>query len=74
MNQLIKKVCVLCGVSFLLFVVYYGNFLSLKKSQDFIATIQRLDSIRSLPDFESKFSQALDIPSHRAGGIGAEYG
>lgn len=63
MDHIVKKIIAVVVSVFILSVAYYGNFLPLRMSQTFIATLRSLQSIKSLEEFENTVSVPLDIPS-----------
>ena len=63
MDSLFKKIIAIIVSIFIFSDAYYGNFLPMRMSQTFIATLRSLQSVRSLDEFENTVSVALDIPS-----------
>lgn len=63
MNILLKKTIVVAGIAFLGAIGYYGSILPLQKSQTFIVSLRRLDSVQSVAEFKALMSPVFDIPS-----------
>jgi hypothetical protein len=62
-NPLGKKIIAVVAIIFILYLAYYGSFLPLRKSQVFIETLKKLQTIRSYEEFEKAFSVPLNMPS-----------
>jgi hypothetical protein len=63
MSDAVKKTIAIAVTAALLGVAYYGNFLPMRKSQAFIATLRNTGSARSLQEFLGMFQQVFDMPS-----------
>ncbi|MEK7180870.1 MAG: hypothetical protein AAB738_00860 [Patescibacteria group bacterium] len=63
MNQLYKKIIAIAASGLLVFSVYFGSFLPLRKSQAFINTMRNLNNSPSLDEFKKAISVPLDLPS-----------
>ena len=63
MSDPVKKTIALVAAAAILFVAYYANYLPLRKSQAYIATLRMMGNIRSIDEFKSVFARVLDLPS-----------
>lgn len=63
MTPVIKKTIAAVLSGGVLVILYYGTFLPLRKSQQFIGTLNNLGSARSIDDFQERLSVPLDAPS-----------
>ncbi len=59
----IKQVVAIVGSLFLLWLIYFGSYLPLKKSETFIITLQSMDNMRSIDDVKMAFNEVFAIPS-----------
>ena len=63
LNPLVRKTSAVVISVLILGVAYYGNFLPMRKSQIFIATMQGLRSIASVSALTAAFAAPFDAPS-----------
>lgn len=62
-NPNFKKVIALAISLAMLFIIYYGTYLPLRKSYLFIFTMNSLNQTASIEEFKSRISTPLDAPS-----------
>lgn len=63
MNSILPKSIGLLAVVFLGWLIYYGNYLPLVKSEAFISALSSARELASFDEFKSTMSAALDLPS-----------
>ena len=63
MSKTFKQLIAVISSGFLLFLVYYGSYLPLRKSQIFIDALRNVKSIRSPQDLASLLTPPLEAPS-----------
>lgn len=63
MSDIAKKGIAIVVSALIVGVAYYGSYLPFRKSMRFIHAINTLEQARSLEEFETILSQALDYPS-----------
>ncbi len=63
MKELHLKIFGIVAVGFLVFAVYYGNYLPMRKSQVFINSLRSINSVASLDEMKKIISVSFDLPS-----------
>lgn len=58
-----KPLIALCGTAGLLWLIYYGSYLPLKKSEAYIVALRNMANFKSLDEFQGGFGTAIDKPS-----------
>ncbi|MCR4328824.1 MAG: hypothetical protein NUV53_04970 [Patescibacteria group bacterium] len=63
MSPILKKIIAIVATLGLVYIAYYGSYLPLHKAQEYIRTMQGLDTVRTIDELERAFSVPLDLPS-----------